>query len=351
MEKVLKISLCMIVKNEQKYLERCLNSVKKLVDEIVIVDTGSSDKTVEIAKKFTDKIYFYTWHNDFAAARNFSFSKATNEYVMWLDADDIFPENQIVKFLEKKEKLCEDFIKIKYITNIDSNGNTIHSNYRARIIKKGKYSWKGEVHEVIPVNYSDSHMIWEEIEIIHNPDEYKVKPLYLNIFEEIKDKAVFGEREKFLYARELMSHNRNDEALEILYQITQHEYYKNNAYYYIGKILLLKKEFEKCLKFLIKIHNKNSDICYLIGEAYLEMKLYSQSIFWYQSAILDNENYILNKQSGNLNAFIKLMYIYMLQNNYLKASYYLDKCKKINPKDKNVINYEKILKHKLGGQK
>ncbi|MEG0237093.1 MAG: glycosyltransferase family 2 protein [Cetobacterium sp.] len=347
----MKISLCMIVKNEEKYLERCLNSVKNIVDEIVIVDTGSSDKTVEIAKKFTNRIYFYKWHNDFAAARNFSFSKATNNYIMWLDADDIFSENQSTLFLERKKKLYEDFIRIKYITNIDSNGNIVHSNYRARIIKKGKYSWQGQIHEVIPVDYSDINSAWEEIEIIHSPNEYKVKPLYLNIFEEIKNKYTFGEREKFLYARELMSHNRNDEALEIFLEINQNEYYKNNAYYYIGKIFLLKKEFSKCLKFLIKIPNKNSDICYLIGDIYLEIKLYNQSIFWYQSAILDNENYIVNKQNGNLNAFIKLVYIYIVKKDYIKSSYYLNKAKKINPKNQNVINYEKYLIYMLGGNK
>ena len=70
------ISLCMIVKNEEKNLERCLSSYAPLMDEIIVVDTGSTDKTKEIAAKFTDKIYDFTWINDFSAARNFSFEKA-----------------------------------------------------------------------------------------------------------------------------------------------------------------------------------------------------------------------------------------------------------------------------------
>ncbi|MDE6896493.1 MAG: glycosyltransferase family 2 protein, partial [Lachnospiraceae bacterium] len=83
------ISLCMIVKNEEAVLGRCLDSVKDAVDEIIIVDTGSSDRTKEIAAEYTDKIYDFEWVNDFSAARNEAFSKAEMDYCMWLDADDI----------------------------------------------------------------------------------------------------------------------------------------------------------------------------------------------------------------------------------------------------------------------
>ena len=71
------ISLCMIVKNEADILRRCLVSIADLMDEIIIVDTGSTDRTKEIAEEFTDKIYDYEWQDDFAAARNFAFSKAS----------------------------------------------------------------------------------------------------------------------------------------------------------------------------------------------------------------------------------------------------------------------------------
>ena len=75
------ISLCMIVKNEEKILDRCLSTVADLVDEIVIVDTGSTDATKEIAAKYTEHIYDFLWVDDFSAARNFAFSKATCEYI------------------------------------------------------------------------------------------------------------------------------------------------------------------------------------------------------------------------------------------------------------------------------
>ena len=88
------LSLNMIVKNECEVLARALDGVWGLVDEIVITDTGSTDETKKIAERYTDKIYDFEWCDDFAAARNFSFSKSTCDYVMWLDADDVVtPEN------------------------------------------------------------------------------------------------------------------------------------------------------------------------------------------------------------------------------------------------------------------
>ena len=99
------ISLCMIVKNEEEVLARCLDSVKDLVEEIIIVDTGSYDKTKEIAYKYTDKVYDFLWENDFSEARNFAFSKATKDYQMWLDADDIITEDNKIKILQIKKNL------------------------------------------------------------------------------------------------------------------------------------------------------------------------------------------------------------------------------------------------------
>ena len=82
-------SLCMIVKNEENNIENCLNSVKNLFDEIIIVDTGSTDRTKEVVGKHTNKVYDFKWIDNFSAARNFAFSKASKDYIMWLDADDI----------------------------------------------------------------------------------------------------------------------------------------------------------------------------------------------------------------------------------------------------------------------
>lgn len=82
------ISLCMIVKNEEKYLPQCLQSALGKVDEIIVVDTGSTDKTVEIARSFGAQVYFFQWVDDFSAARNESVRYATGDWVFWMDADE-----------------------------------------------------------------------------------------------------------------------------------------------------------------------------------------------------------------------------------------------------------------------
>lgn len=99
----------MIVKNEEKFLESCLNSVKNIVDEIIIADTGSKDGTKEIAKKFNAKICDFEWNDDFSAARNFSISKATKDWVLVLDADETISNN--------------DLGTIKELTNNNSKNN------------------------------------------------------------------------------------------------------------------------------------------------------------------------------------------------------------------------------------
>ena len=102
------LTLGMIVKNEEKYLEQCLNGIKPILDnvdsELIITDTGSTDRTVEIAHKFTDKVLHFDWINDFAAARNFGLKKAQGEWFMFLDADNIFEScDEIISFFNSGE--------------------------------------------------------------------------------------------------------------------------------------------------------------------------------------------------------------------------------------------------------
>tara|TARA_Y100000310_G_C20693855_1_gene824116 strand:+ start:1599 stop:2573 length:975 start_codon:yes stop_codon:yes gene_type:complete len=98
----------MITKNEENYLEECLNSVNKIIDEIIIVDTGSTDKTKDIAKKFKAKIYDFKWNDSFSNARNESLKHATKEWILVLDADEILETRDLEKIKEliKDNKKC-----------------------------------------------------------------------------------------------------------------------------------------------------------------------------------------------------------------------------------------------------
>jgi glycosyltransferase involved in cell wall biosynthesis len=163
----------MIVKNEEAVLARCLDSVKKAVDEIIIVDTGSTDKTKSIAHIFTDNAYSFAWIDDFSAARNEAFSKATKDYQMWLDADDVISEEEIWKLLALKETLDDttDIVTMKYITHADSQGNPINISTRGRLFKREKgYKWEDPIHEYITLS---GVIVYSDIVIHHkrNPKE------------------------------------------------------------------------------------------------------------------------------------------------------------------------------------
>ena len=103
----MKLSQCMIVKNEEQNIERALSWGKGIVCEQIVVDTGSTDRTIEIAKQMGAKVYEFTWINDFAAAKNFAISKAMGDWIAFLDADEYFSEEdakKLPKLLEELEK-------------------------------------------------------------------------------------------------------------------------------------------------------------------------------------------------------------------------------------------------------
>jgi len=144
------ISLCMIVKNEEKNLKYCLNSIAGAVDEINIVDTGSRDKTIEIAKQYTNRVFYFTWIDDFAAARNFSYSKATKDFIMWLDADDIITQENFDTLLQLKTQLNDkiDFVITLYRTHYNEDGRPSMIFPKIRITRKSAgLSWKWAIHE------------------------------------------------------------------------------------------------------------------------------------------------------------------------------------------------------------
>jgi len=203
------ISLCMIVKNEEAVLARCLDSIKDAVDEIIIVDTGSVDNTKAIAKGYTEKVYDFKWINDFSAARNYAFSKATMDYQMWMDADDVFAADQLDLLLKLKKDLDPevDIVTMKYITHFDEHGVPILISTRERLLKRSKgYLWKDPVHECIALI---GNVLYSNIEVHHrkiNRTE-DTSSRNLNVYKVLeKSGADFTPRQLYYYARELKDH-------------------------------------------------------------------------------------------------------------------------------------------------
>jgi glycosyltransferase involved in cell wall biosynthesis len=207
----------MIVKNEEEVLARCLESVRGIADEIVVVDTGSTDRTREIAREFTDKVYDFEWIGDFSAARNFAFSKGTKEYLFWLDADDVLCRGAREKLTRLKRTLSTsvDIVVMKYHTHFDVRGNPVMTSSRGRLFKRERgYIWHDPVHEYIElfgaVHYADN------IFVTHKKAEKKAifDPFRnIKIYEkQIENGVPFSPRSRYYYARELFDHGRYADA-------------------------------------------------------------------------------------------------------------------------------------------
>ncbi len=143
-----KLSVAMIVKNEEAMLARCLQSVSH-ADEIIVVDTGSIDKTKKVAAQFTDKVYDFEWCDDFAKARNFAVSKATGDWVLSIDADECLEEGGV-------EKIRQLLFTSKHAVGIKMQAAGSSSYHVPRLFRKiPTVKWEGRIHEIVNVRDFD----------------------------------------------------------------------------------------------------------------------------------------------------------------------------------------------------
>jgi len=143
----------MIVKNEEENLPRCLESIKDIVDEIIIVDTGSTDSTVKIAESYGAKVFFYKWDSSFANARNFSLEKASKDWILIMDADDELKredKDKVIHLVNDKSSNIDIFFgeTLSYVG--ETPGSEIYTNINVRFIRNGKgIKFRGDIHEQI----------------------------------------------------------------------------------------------------------------------------------------------------------------------------------------------------------
>lgn len=160
------LTLSMIVKNEEPYLRDCLKSVEGIVDEVVLVDTGSTDGTVEIAKEFNARIFNYKWDNDFSSARNFALEHSAGDWILYLDADerlDASSKNEILKLTETKSKTAY-YCKVKSIDEV--NGRPSVMNYVRLFPKDKSIRFEGRIHEQIENSLRNQEYIIKNSSIV-----------------------------------------------------------------------------------------------------------------------------------------------------------------------------------------
>lgn len=152
------LGLCMIVKDEAAVLGRCLDSAAGVFDEIVIVDTGSTDETKPIARRYTKDVYDFAWRQDFAAARNFGFDRAAADYCMWMDADEILRPDDAAALRALKQTLCGKIGRYFLRTVIPAeDGRCALTFERVRIVRRAGARWRGRVHEDVFAGGAAAH--------------------------------------------------------------------------------------------------------------------------------------------------------------------------------------------------
>ncbi len=346
----------MIVKNEQDVLSRCLDCIKDIVDEIIIVDTGSTDKTMEIARRYTNKLFTFQWIQDFAAARNFSFSKATKDYILWLDADDVIDiENkQELKNLKETLDPLVDMVMMKYHVAFDENGNPTFSYYRERLLKRSKnYQWEGEIHEVITPN---GNYIYKDIAVCHKKTHPNEPERNLKIFENIINQGKdLDPRQKFYYARELYYNDRNQEAIKMFEEFLSEGkgWIENNisacsdlanCYYKQGNYAEALQSYLRSFSY----DKPRAEICCNVGKHFLDRNQIENAIYWYElaanSELKEATAGFVSPDCYGYVPNIQLSVCYDRLGEYQKAQEYNEKAGVYKPKDKNYLSNKEYFK-------
>lgn len=288
------ISLCMIVKDEEESLPRCLASAAGLVEEIVVVDTGSADRTKEAAREFTDRVFDFPWVEDFSKARNFSFAQARSQYCLWLDADDVIDPEQREGFLALKESLPPqtDVVMLPYHAAFDEKGRPRLTYYRERLIRRlAGLRWQGAVHEAIaPVG---NVVYWDGTAVSHRKEKPGDPGRNLRIFEGLLARGeVLSPRERFYYARELAAHGRDREAAAGLEGFLGEEgawaENKLQACRDLAGCYRRLGEGEKAFAALAKALEygpPRAELCCDLGQFFLDRGEYPAAVFWYEAAL------------------------------------------------------------------
>jgi len=262
------ISLCMIVKNEERFLEDCLKSVQGLVGEIVIVDTGSTDRTVEIAQEYGCRLFQYEWKNDFAAARNFGLKKCTLPWILYLDADErlYHPYHQTILKEIKTDSADAYYLKV-YSPVSGILGNVPHVQAYPRLFKKLKgVQFEGKIHEQITPSLKRVNARFKYLDVTIEHLGYA------------QDDQVLKQKIK-----------RN---LKYLYEQIQREPNNAYAYFQLGQTLLIDGQTEKgiqnikkALNFNVLPKNLTATSLLIIGNEYFKRGEIDQALVYINKAL------------------------------------------------------------------
>ncbi len=305
------VSLCMIVKNEEKILRRCLDSIADLMDEIIIVDTGSTDATREIASSYTDLVFDYAWAGNFADARNYSFAKATKDYIYCADADEVMDDENRSKFRLLKQGLLPeiDIVQMYYCNQLSFN--TIYNydrEYRPKLFKRLRtFTWINPIHETVQL----SPIIYDsDIEIQHRPTGLHASR-DLQAFEKMcKDGIRLSDKLHTLYAKELLIAGEKTDFINAIPYFEEEadsadteDERKMEAYCVLARAYRLKGDVTRFFKYTTKAltseRDAGSEICRELGLFYEAAGDFGEAVIWYYAAA-ETTSPLLQLSAGKL---------------------------------------------------
>ena len=287
----------MIVKDEEDVLPRCLDSARTLADEMILVDTGSSDRTKAVIEAYGGRLFEYEWQGDFAAARNHAFSKATSDYCFWLDADDILPPDTVraLKALKEQADPDVDVIMLPYQTAFDEKGRPTFYCWRERILRRdSRCVFKGRVHEAVAPY---GRVVYVDAPVRHHKIAPSDPDRNLKIYEKmIEAGEALDARQLYYYGRELLTHGRLAEGEAVFLRFLRSEEgwiedridaTRQLAYcrYGLGK----DQEALYALLFGLTLDRARAESCCDIGRHFFDREAYDNAVFWYKAALLCRE--------------------------------------------------------------
>lgn len=350
------LSVCLIVKNEEDVIERCLKCVKKFADEIIVVDTGSTDSTVEKSKKFTDKIYSFNWIDDFSAARNYSLGLATCDFVMWLDADDVVTDENCGKITSLMRAPKFDMAFLKYAAGFDGDAPTF-LYYRERIFRRSlNYRFAGAVHEAVA---PQGEILYSDAEIQHRKLKEGEPLRNLRIFQKkIMRGEELSEREKFYYGRELLFNGMFRESIAVLEDYLRCDGWLENrieACLNLYRAYAALGENEMALSSALRSFTMappRSEACCVLGENFLKKNDLQSAEFWYKAALECGQDIFgggfVNADWSGFVPLMQLCVIYDRMGDIEKANAFNERAGLIKPKNQNYLYNREYFKNKLG---
>jgi glycosyltransferase involved in cell wall biosynthesis len=311
------LSLCIIVKNESSNLAQCLTSVKGLVDEIVIVDTGSADNTKQIAKQFTKNVYDFQWINDFAAARNFSIQHATGDWILILDADETLSSKDHALIRQTISSAPSSIVAFKLILRnytddsraagwISSTGDTYEESKAAagwwavpkiRLFRNNpSIRYSGAIHESVSESVKKIGGTRSLDIPIHHFGKLDVKKEInkSSSYESLSKQKIAKKMDFYSYfelGRQYVHSGKGDEAIKAFEQSTalNPDYFE--TWFMLGTIYILKGDLLLAFKNLEKARTLNNDFAstYVnLGIICAKQKQHQKAIGYFSQALALN---------------------------------------------------------------